>query len=886
MSAELILRFLRGSFDALECLKRVHTEISLLLPPPRVTMAMCTGDAQKETGMNNLITCLAVSVLSSAVIADTWTVDDEGKADFNNIQDAIDASADGDTIVVSPGTYGSIWLPEHSITIIGSSGPEFTFIDAQELGTAVVRLNPCECIDEDQTDALLSGFTITGGLTSDFPHAAGVVVYYSRLIVENCIIEENHNFSIGGGGASCYFSDLSIRDSIIRYNSGGYGGGINVYYSSLLCENVQIYENAAAADFWAGGGIDIWSPGDEFEMKEYVVLRNVTIEDNFSSPDFPGCEGIYNGGELIVHNTVTDSITNSGWIAFDPEYGPSDLLINGEYWFIHGDAWYGAEGGRIRMYIHEQDGELVSDRIRTTGQFGVQHEFDITNSIGLLEIENLSDTSALGEQFEFLTFSTMPSTFSAVATSGFGSTHTIELAIGSSSEGGQSALLGTVVDAILITGEESDEQNLSGEVHSLISGDFNGDDFLDICLAMPASIPGWHGQLLFLINGGTDESNTWAGFSGETLLVGLPNVPKGITSGDVGGDGWLDVIATLPNAPGLAVAINMTGANGTMGFVVDLLDDNTLGNALNHPIDVSFLPIGGESQGNLVVINEGQPSVAVLNLVLPLATTTVVDSVETSDTPTDVKIRELNSAIVVSQTSDSNLLVFTGPSNSPLAALDEMDMHFGQADVAICDINGDGISDLIVSIPEIETVAICLGVSDGTYQPWLGVSMDGQPSRIATGDFDADGDLDMAVLVTRDNGQSAIDMYRNNQSNDDLLTLNSIGSVDLGNSIPKDYLLADLDGNGTDDFVVVTGTSGLPLSGEASGLSSILMNAGDTSSPDCQGDIVEDGTVDVLDLLLVINFWGNSGGDGDINYDGAVDVIDLLGVIDAWGPCP
>jgi len=64
------------------------------------------------------------------------------------------------------------------------------------------------------------------------------------------------------------------------------------------------------------------------------------------------------------------------------------------------------------------------------------------------------------------------------------------------------------------------------------------------------------------------------------------------------------------------------------------------------------------------------------------------------------------------------------------------------------------------------------------------------------------------------------------------------------------------------------------------------MNA--NSIPDeceCLSDIYEDGTVDVLDLLLVINFWGNSGGDGDVNYDGAVDVIDLLGVIDAWGPC-
>ena len=54
---------------------------------------------------------------------------------------------------------------------------------------------------------------------------------------------------------------------------------------------------------------------------------------------------------------------------------------------------------------------------------------------------------------------------------------------------------------------------------------------------------------------------------------------------------------------------------------------------------------------------------------------------------------------------------------------------------------------------------------------------------------------------------------------------------------------------------------------------------------ECISDIFEDGTVDVLDLLAVINFWGSNGGDADINFDGAVDVIDLLAVIDKWGSC-
>ena len=65
--------------------------------------------------------------------------------------------------------------------------------------------------------------------------------------------------------------------------------------------------------------------------------------------------------------------------------------------------------------------------------------------------------------------------------------------------------------------------------------------------------------------------------------------------------------------------------------------------------------------------------------------------------------------------------------------------------------------------------------------------------------------------------------------------------------------------------------------------------------PTCLGDIVEDGMVDVDDLLAVINGWGNCPPDpqacpGDIapqlNGDGAVNVDDLLVVINNWGLCP
>jgi hypothetical protein len=53
----------------------------------------------------------------------------------------------------------------------------------------------------------------------------------------------------------------------------------------------------------------------------------------------------------------------------------------------------------------------------------------------------------------------------------------------------------------------------------------------------------------------------------------------------------------------------------------------------------------------------------------------------------------------------------------------------------------------------------------------------------------------------------------------------------------------------------------------------------------CDSDIDQNGTVDVGDLLLVIDQWGLTDSPADINQDGIVDVTDLLIVVGNWGPC-
>ncbi len=54
----------------------------------------------------------------------------------------------------------------------------------------------------------------------------------------------------------------------------------------------------------------------------------------------------------------------------------------------------------------------------------------------------------------------------------------------------------------------------------------------------------------------------------------------------------------------------------------------------------------------------------------------------------------------------------------------------------------------------------------------------------------------------------------------------------------------------------------------------------------CDGDVNDDGTIDSMDLGILLTYWGPNPTDGDINNDNMVDAMDLGLLLANWGPCP
>jgi serine protease len=170
-------------------------------------------------------------------------------ANHPTIQQAINASVNGDTIVVSPGTYvENINFLGKAITVISESGPQVTVIDGNQLGPVVCF------ISGEGRSSVLDGFIIRNGSSADS--------------------------SFQGGGIRMVNSSPTVIRNIITKNAGCEGIGISISSGSPLIQNNVITENTnqLCSGGLGGGGIFV------FNGSTAQILDN-TITGNFLNSD-------------------------------------------------------------------------------------------------------------------------------------------------------------------------------------------------------------------------------------------------------------------------------------------------------------------------------------------------------------------------------------------------------------------------------------------------------------------------------------------------------------------------------------------------------------------------------------------------------------------------
>jgi len=166
-------------------------------------------------------TALISMFLTSTALADTWTVDDDGKADFDNIQAAVDAASDGDEIIVMPGTYTStanevVHVLGKEVWLHSSKGAEVTFIDGEGVRRGIL------CTNGETSSTIIEGFTITNGYAND---GGGMYNWSSSPTLTNCTFENNNAYFSGGGmwnnGSNPTLTDCTFANNTAEGSGGG-----------------------------------------------------------------------------------------------------------------------------------------------------------------------------------------------------------------------------------------------------------------------------------------------------------------------------------------------------------------------------------------------------------------------------------------------------------------------------------------------------------------------------------------------------------------------------------------------------------------------------------------------------------------------------------------
>ncbi|MCK4255289.1 T9SS type A sorting domain-containing protein [candidate division WOR-3 bacterium] len=251
-----------------------------------------------------IFTTVFVAAVSIPVSASIINVPD----DCSTIQEGIDASSDGDTVLVQPDTYvENINLNGHNI-ILGSlflttgdtSYISSTIIDGDSSGTVVTF-----AYEEDST-AVITGFTIQNGVASS------------------------------GGGIYCHNSSPSLENVTISGNTAGRGGGIYCTGSSPILTNVNISGNRAPAP-WVGASGGIWCDNSSSSLENVVISGNTAT---FPWVGYGGGICCENSSPTLVNVTISGNTAGRGGGIYCTGSSPSLTNVT-----ISGNTAYRRLGG-------------------------------------------------------------------------------------------------------------------------------------------------------------------------------------------------------------------------------------------------------------------------------------------------------------------------------------------------------------------------------------------------------------------------------------------------------------------------------------------------------------------------------------------------------------
>ncbi len=368
----------------------------------------------------------------------------------------------------------------------------------------------------------------------------------------------------------------------------------------------------------------------------------------------------------------------------------------------------------------------------------------------------------------------------------------------------------------------------------------------------------------------------------QTYSTGNPSRPYGGIATDLNGDGWLDVTTVNEDSADLRVFMNRALGDGAFEDF----------NQVSYPVGNRASPsesadFNRDGFADITTANINDDTISVL-LGNGDGTFAPQQTIPVGDHPRGVAVLDVDGDndwdIVNTNRFSSSLSLHINNGNGVFGTPSVINSSLvGEWSLMAADMNGDGVSDLVVGSGNTQQVQVLTGNGDGTFTEQPLQQNGGLSWQIALGDVNGDGIVDMASANAQSNNGS-IFLGVGDGTFLPAVTYDIVGLGSGSNGFPLATDLGDLDGDGDLDWITSSFNGEFVVQlNDGNGNFSYFseLDAPVAASCTLMFDFDNDGDLDLAlfdELDNTITFNRNDGvhvASGDFDANGQLDLADI-----------